>query len=187
MRYQATSLDASQPLSPSSLQTEQTHPSALPLARLSRNALLALTQVEAQPDPHHQLFALLAYNGIADGALHIHSSKLTEAEYRQQVAVPNAGPANLTVQAKLNEHSQYDIVRITLDVLSTGGTESILLMCACSAHKENRSAPNIRQSICTGLTRPVDASINTLTQSSPLSRRSYFSSCSVQHLFCSGR
>ncbi|MBW5413579.1 hypothetical protein [Pseudomonas sp. MAG002Y] len=127
MRYQATSLDASQPLSPSSLQTEQTHPSALPLARLSRNALLALTQVEAQPDPHHQLFALLAYNGIADGALHIHSSKLTEAEYRQQVAVPNAGPANLTIQAKLNEHSQYDIVRITLDVLSTGGTESITL------------------------------------------------------------
>jgi hypothetical protein len=44
------------------------------------------------------------------------------------VAVPDAGLADLTVQAKLNEHySQYDIVEITLNVLSTGNTESITL------------------------------------------------------------
>ncbi|MBD1599114.1 hypothetical protein [Pseudomonas typographi] len=86
-----------------------------------------MDQVERQPDAHHQLFALLARNGIADGALQIHTSQQTEANYRQQLNVPDAGLADLTVQAKLNDKSQYDIVGITLHVLSSGNTESIRL------------------------------------------------------------
>ncbi len=103
------------------------HPNALSLALMSFNALHALDQIEGQPNGHHQLLALLVRNGIADNALHMQSNQGADACYGQDVNVPGGEVAKLTVQARLNDQAQYDILGIDLHLPASGKTESIHL------------------------------------------------------------
>ena len=130
--YQILPVNASS--QPSGSQEEHRHPNALLPARLSLNTQFALKQIEAQPNGLDQLLALLVCNGIADGALQIQSSQGAEAHYKQEVDAPSARGTmgarqvgNLTVRAKLNEQSQYDIIGINFHVPSSGATASINL------------------------------------------------------------
>lgn len=132
--YRILPVNASQLPEPSGSQAEHSHPNALSPARLSLNTQFALKQIEAQPNGPDQLLALLVCNGIADGALQIQSSQGAEAHYKQEVDAPSARGTmgarqvgNLTVRAKLNEQSQYDIIGINFHVPSSGATASINL------------------------------------------------------------
>ena len=121
------SINNSQPLTASHSPT-QTHPTALSLAGLSENAHYALRQLEAQPDGHHQLIALLVRHGIADGAVQLQSATGADAHYRHQVNVPpNNDVAHLTIRARLNDQAQYDINGIDVHVPSSGKSESLTL------------------------------------------------------------
>lgn len=72
--------------------------------------------------------ALLAQNGIVDGALRLLETPGAELHYRQDVNVlPEKELAQLTVRASLNDRAQYDITGIDLYVPSRGRTESITL------------------------------------------------------------
>lgn len=129
-QYSTRSINTGQPLVAGSSYAQHAHPEALSLARLSRNAYSALDQVEAQPNGHHQLLALLVRGGIADSAMRLQSTQDESAHYVQQVDVPDEGLANLTVRARLNHQAQYDIVGVDLHVPSTGRLESIALSSA---------------------------------------------------------
>jgi len=122
------SVNSAQSLEAPVAQTQPQHPQTLSLASLSTQAYHALNQTEAQPNGHHQLMALLAHNGITDGALQLRPTQGADAHYEQQVTIlPENDVAHLTVRAQLNERAQYDIAGIDLHVPSTGRTESIFL------------------------------------------------------------
>ncbi|GGM31921.1 hypothetical protein ACFQDN_21455 [Pseudomonas asuensis] len=115
------SINTDQPSAAARSPTPHAHLAALSLTSLSPNAHLALDQTEAQPNNHHQLMALLARNGIADGTMHLRSTQGADAHYEQQVNVlPENDVANLTVRTRLNEQAQYDIAGIDLHVPSSG-------------------------------------------------------------------
>ncbi len=119
--------DARKVVTQSISQKPYSHPDALSPAVMSTNAQLALDQIEAYPNGHHQLFALLARNGIADNTLHIQSNQGADAHFGQHVTVPEGGVANLTIRTRLNYLAQYDIVAIDLHISASGKTESIYL------------------------------------------------------------
>lgn len=85
---QIVPINASQPLELCGSQAQHNHSNALSLAQMSHTAECVLDQLETQPDGHHQLFALLTRNGIADGTLHIRSFQGKDADYGQEVKVP---------------------------------------------------------------------------------------------------
>ncbi|MEO4016095.1 hypothetical protein [Pseudomonas rossensis] len=108
-------------------QAQHNHSGALSPALISHTTQLALDRLEAQPDGHYQLFALLTRNSIADGALHIRSFQGKNAYYGQEVKVLGGESARLTIRARLNEQSEYDIIGIDLHLISSEQTESLNL------------------------------------------------------------
>ncbi len=119
------------------------HPVALTQALMSTNAQWALDQIEAQPNGHQQLLALLARNGIADNTLYMQSHHEADVHYGQSVSLPGGESANLIVRARLNEQAQYDIVGIDLHIPTSGKTESIYLSGAPAVIARENSSPNM--------------------------------------------
>ncbi|MEE3505819.1 TAL effector repeat-containing protein [Pseudomonas sp. 10C3] len=101
-QHHTASINAGQPLEPSGSQAQHNHPNGLSLAGMSRNTLYVLEQANGS----HQLLAMLAINSIADNALHLQSTQGADAHY-----ITAAG--DFTVQARLNEQSLYDVIRIS--------------------------------------------------------------------------
>ncbi len=122
--YASVNLAQSRALLPTHLAP---HSEVLSRALLSPNAHRALDQAEAQPDEHHQLFALLARNGITDNALQLQSHQGANARYTQKLTVPGGETANLTIRARLNDQAQYDIAGVDLHLPTSGKTDSIYL------------------------------------------------------------
>ncbi len=137
--------DTGQPIAQPLSQTQHDHPGTLTPALLSPNAQLALDQVEAQPNGHHQLLALLARNAIADNAVHIKFNSGTDAHYTQDVNIPGGEVANLTIRARLNDQNQYDIVGIKLHNLTSGKIESIYLSGHPAADARDNASTSIDQ------------------------------------------
>ena len=126
--YYTAPINTTQPVAASSAQTQHLHPDALSPISLSHNTNLALDMTEAQPDGHHKLIALLARHCIADGTMQLQSTQGEYAHYWQQVKVlPENDVADLTLRARSNGQSQYDIVGIHLHVPSSGRNESFIL------------------------------------------------------------
>ncbi len=119
------------------------HCGTLSAALLSHNALLALDQVETQPNSRHQLLALLARNGISDNELRMQSNHGADANFGQQVTQSDGEVANLTIRARLNEQAQYDIAGIDLHMPAFGRTESIHLLGHAAAVSRESSTPNM--------------------------------------------
>ncbi len=118
------------------------HCGTLSAALLSRNALLALDQVETQPNSRHQLLALLARNGISDNELRMQSNHGADANFGQQVTQSDGAVANLTIRARLNEQDQYDIIGIDLHMPAFSRTESIHLSGLPAVVSRENSSPN---------------------------------------------
>ncbi|WP_275563907.1 MULTISPECIES: flagellar biosynthesis anti-sigma factor FlgM [Pseudomonas syringae group] len=95
------------------------HPDRISLSQLSQSAHLALDHLSTQPNTDHQRVASLVRNAVQDGKFQLQSSNDTQVTYKTSVCPPaNAdtmGAAHLinnelTVQARLNDQLEYDIV-----------------------------------------------------------------------------
>ena len=107
------SINPGQPLVPSGSQAPPLHPPTLSLAGMSRNTLDALDQTNASHTP----LAMRAIQSIADSALSFQSAQGANAHY----ATVNGGLTNggLTVHARLNEQSRYDVISISSPTAAT--------------------------------------------------------------------
>ncbi|KPW17942.1 Effector protein hopD2 [Pseudomonas cannabina pv. alisalensis] len=95
------------------------HPDSISLSQLSQSAHLALEHLSTQPNTDHQRVASLVRNAVQDGKFRLQSSNDMQVTYKTSVCPPaNAdtmGAAHLinnelTVQARLNDQLEYDIV-----------------------------------------------------------------------------
>lgn len=80
-------------------------------------------QVATQPNLDHQRVASLVRNALQDGSFRLQSSSRMEATYQASVNPPvgahpmsiaNLTSTELTIQTRLNDQSQYDIVSANL-------------------------------------------------------------------------
>ncbi|MCF5167316.1 hypothetical protein GIW45_25500 [Pseudomonas congelans] len=98
----AVPVNAGQPLRASDPQAQPRHSPKLSLAGMSKNTLLALEQSNEQHEP----LAMLAIGSIADSAMSFQSAIEADAHF----ATPDG---SLTVHARLNDQSRYDIISIS--------------------------------------------------------------------------
>jgi len=119
----AASNSVSQPLELSGSQAQHNHPVTLSPAQLSHNAHLDLNTLTAQPDVDYQRLASEVRNALQDGTLRLQSTSRMDATYQAVVNLPgSANPmsiahltsTDLTICARLNDQSQYDIIGANL-------------------------------------------------------------------------
>jgi hypothetical protein len=125
-QHYTISNDAGQPAQAVNSQTPNPHPPELTLAMLSLGAHIALERIEAQPNAHHQLMALLVRNGIDEGNMRVVFAQGADAHYEEQLHVlPENDAARLTLRVILNQQAQYDVAGIDLYVPSSDRRDHI--------------------------------------------------------------
>jgi len=119
----AASNSVSQPLELSGSQAQRNHPATLSPAQVSHNALQDLDTLTAQPDVDYQRLASEVRNALQDGTLRLQSTSRMDATYQAVVKPPAAANSmsiahltstDLTIHARLNDQSQYDIIGANL-------------------------------------------------------------------------
>ncbi|PAB38999.1 protein-tyrosine phosphatase family protein [Pseudomonas savastanoi] len=112
-------MSGSQPLEAEGSQSQHSHPDRILPSLLSQSAQLALDRLSAQPNADYQRVASLVRNALQDGKFQLQPSNDTQVIYKTSVSSPaiaaTIGAAHLidselTVQARLNDQFEYDIV-----------------------------------------------------------------------------
>jgi hypothetical protein len=102
-------------------QGQQSHPERISPSQLSQSAHLALERLLANAE--HQRLASLVRNALQDGTFQFQSSNDTQATYKASICLPADTDTvrtdhlinkELTVQVRLNDQSEYDIVNAHL-------------------------------------------------------------------------
>ncbi|EGH25939.1 type III effector HopD1, partial [Pseudomonas amygdali pv. mori str. 301020] len=110
-------ISGGQPLDAVGPQAQQSHPERISPSQLSQSAHQALERLSANAE--HQRLASLVRNALQDGKFQLQSSNDTQVIYKTSVSSPaiaaTIGAAHLidnelTVQARLNDQFEYDIV-----------------------------------------------------------------------------
>ncbi|WP_122386028.1 type III secretion system effector HopD1 [Pseudomonas savastanoi] len=110
-------ISGGQPLDAVGPQAQQSHPKRISPSQLSQSAHQALERLSANAE--HQRLASLVRNALQDGTFQFQSSNHTQVTYKASICLPADTDTvrtdhlinnELTVQARLNDQSEYDIV-----------------------------------------------------------------------------
>lgn len=110
-------ISGGQPLDAVGPQAQQSHPKRISPSQLSQSAHQALERLSANAE--HQRLASLVRNALQDGTFQFQSSNHTQVTYKASICLPADTDTvrtdhlinnELTVQAQLNDQSEYDIV-----------------------------------------------------------------------------
>ncbi|KPW66384.1 Effector protein AvrPphDPgy, partial [Pseudomonas amygdali pv. ciccaronei] len=113
-------ISGGQPLDAVGPQAQQSHPESISLSQLSDSAHQALNALaSSSASAEHQSIASLVLNALLDGTLQFQSSNDMQVTYQAPICLPDDTDTvradhlinnELTVQARLNDQSEYDIV-----------------------------------------------------------------------------
>ncbi|MFA1012637.1 MULTISPECIES: hypothetical protein [Pseudomonas syringae group] len=121
-------ISGSQPLAAVGPQAQQPHPERISPSQLSQSAHQALERLSANAE--HQRIASMVRNALQDGTFQLQSSNDTQVTYKASICLPADTDTDtdtdtvrtdllinneLTVQVRLNDKSEYDIVSADLN------------------------------------------------------------------------